>query len=58
MSHFAFTVAAAAATLACAGAAAQTPNPAPVTVRGHYDNAVGSSDAASQGVINAELLMT
>ncbi len=27
-----------------------------VTVRGHYDNAVGSSDAASQGVINAELL--
>lgn len=27
-----------------------------VTVRGHYDNAVGSSDAASQGVIRRELL--
>ncbi|MCW7536770.1 TonB-dependent receptor [Aquabacterium sp. A7-Y] len=29
---------------------------APVTVRGHYDNAVGSSDAASQGRIRQELL--
>jgi hypothetical protein len=27
-----------------------------VTVEGHYDNAVGSSDAASQGTIRAELL--
>jgi len=27
-----------------------------VEIRGHYDNAVGSSDAASQGVIRAELL--
>lgn len=27
-----------------------------VEIRGHYDNAVGTSDAASQGVINAELL--
>ena len=27
-----------------------------VTVQGHYDNAVGSSDAASQGTIRAELL--
>ena len=27
-----------------------------VEIRGHYDNAVGSSNAASQGVINAELL--
>ena len=50
------TAAAAAAALACAGAAAQATDPAPVIVRGHYDNAVGSSDAASQGVINAELL--
>lgn len=61
----------AAAALACANASAQTPNPpapattiaagaaAPaqtVTVRGHYENAVGSSDAASQGVITSELL--
>jgi outer membrane receptor protein involved in Fe transport len=52
------------AATACAAAHAQTPQPpaaaasAPqsVTVRGHYDNAVGTSDAASQGVINAELL--
>ncbi len=27
-----------------------------VTIRGHYDNTVGSSDAASQGVISAALL--
>ncbi|MBK6471599.1 MAG: TonB-dependent receptor [Betaproteobacteria bacterium] len=27
-----------------------------ITVRGHYDNRVGSSDAASQGVIEGELL--
>ncbi len=27
-----------------------------ITVTGHYDNAVGSSDAASQGVISASLL--
>jgi outer membrane cobalamin receptor len=27
-----------------------------IEVNGHYNNAVGSSDAASQGVINAELL--
>ena len=27
-----------------------------VTVEGHYDNAVGTSDAASQGTIRAELL--
>ena len=27
-----------------------------VTVKGHYDNAVGTSDAASQGVIRGELL--
>jgi len=53
---------------ACAMAHAQSPTQPPtpaataasapetVTVRGHYDNAVGTSDAASQGVINAELL--
>ena len=27
-----------------------------VTVEGHYDNAVGTTDAASQGTIRAELL--
>ncbi|HSW24430.1 MAG TPA: TonB-dependent receptor, partial [Burkholderiaceae bacterium] len=27
-----------------------------ITVQGHYDNAIGSSDAASQGTIRAELL--
>ncbi|MEO6291517.1 MAG: Plug domain-containing protein, partial [Burkholderiaceae bacterium] len=27
-----------------------------VVIKGHYDNAVGTSDAASQGVIGAELL--
>jgi outer membrane receptor protein involved in Fe transport len=40
-----------------AAASAAAPNaPASVTITGHYDNAVGSSDAASQGVIRAELL--
>jgi outer membrane receptor protein involved in Fe transport len=29
---------------------------APLTVQGHYDNGVGTSDAASQGVVNGELL--
>ena len=28
----------------------------PVTVQGNYDNAVGSSDAASQGTVNAKLI--
>jgi hypothetical protein len=66
--HPTFTRAAlaAAAALCCAGAHAQTsPSPAAgkpddnagsVTIRGHYDNAVGTSDAASQGVIERELL--
>ena len=55
--------AALAASLACTAAQAQQaegPAPArldPVQITGgHYDNAVGSSDAASQGVIRAELL--
>ena len=43
-----------------ATAAAESPasaSLAPVTITGrHYDNSVGSSDAASQGVIRAELL--
>jgi len=39
--------------LAAAGASAQTTS---IEITGHYDNAVGSSDAASQGVINAALL--
>lgn len=51
--------AACAAAFACAAAHAQTP-PAPgtetITVQGHYDNAVGTSNAASQGTINARLL--
>ena len=42
-------------TLAGAAAHAHTPA-AVVTVTGHYDNAVGTSDAASQGVIEAALL--
>lgn len=29
---------------------------APVSVTGHYDNSVGSSDAASQGTVNASLI--
>ena len=51
---------------ASAPAGAQTaPDPAaaapvsrlePVTVRGNYDNAVGSSDSASQGSVNATLI--
>ena len=53
-----------AAAFACAPALAQTDAAPPVavvaassiTITGHYDNAVGSSDAASQGVINRELL--
>ena len=50
------TAVAIAAALACAATQAQTQPSPPIVVRGHYDNAVGSSDAASQGVINAELL--
>ena len=61
----------AAALLICAGAQSQptsTPTPTStdaeattsgtqsITVRGHYNNAVGSSDAASQGVIGSALL--
>ena len=42
-------------TLAAAVAQAHTPA-APVVITGHYDNAVGTSDAASQGVIEAGLL--
>jgi outer membrane receptor protein involved in Fe transport len=40
---------------ACVGAHAQ-PFTQSITVTGHYENAVGSSDAASQGVIHRELL--
>jgi hypothetical protein len=39
----------------CPCALAQA-EPERVVIQGHYDNAVGSSDAASQGRINAELL--
>jgi outer membrane receptor protein involved in Fe transport len=48
------------ATTVPAGAWAQAATPAatlpPVQVSGHYDNAVGTSDAASEGTIRAELL--
>ena len=62
------TAAAALALLASSGATAQSPPPAAaatttaatntpsITIEGHYDNTVGSSDAASQGVIGAALL--
>ena len=64
MNKTSWATAAAAALLACASAQAQTaaapaapPEPSQtVTVQGHYNNAVGSSDAASQGVIGAALL--
>ena len=35
---------------------AQSPVLEPVTVSGHYDNAIGSSDAASQGSVTASLI--
>ena len=49
--HFPRAAVAAACLCACAVQAQES-----ITVRGHYDNAVGTSDAASQGVIEAELL--
>jgi outer membrane receptor protein involved in Fe transport len=52
MHSFRLAAAALAAAAACAAVRAQST----VTVTGHYDNAVGSSDAASQGVIRRELL--
>jgi hypothetical protein len=57
MNRFVYSTVAAAVAIAClaAGAHAQT-TPQSITIKGHYDNAVGSSDAASQGVINKELL--
>jgi TonB dependent receptor/TonB-dependent Receptor Plug Domain len=64
MHPFPLCAAALAAALTCAAARAQTQAPADtasapsqsITIRGHYDNAVGTSDAASQGTINRELL--
>ncbi|MBZ2209832.1 TonB-dependent receptor [Massilia soli] len=48
------------AALVCAGGvAAEEPVAAAVTVvtvAGHYNNAIGSSDAASEGTVNAELI--
>jgi hypothetical protein len=54
-------LAAAAAVLACTSVSAHGPGglsgaPQRVQVTGHYDNRVGSSDAASQGTIGAALL--
>ncbi|MCY7314911.1 MAG: TonB-dependent receptor [Rubrivivax sp.] len=49
--------AAAAALLVPSLATAQTSSAPPsIVIQGHYDNAVGSSDAASQGVIGSALL--
>ena len=46
--------------MASAGTANTTPNPAealpPVVVQGTYDNAIGTSNAASQGVVTAKLI--
>jgi outer membrane receptor for Fe3+-dicitrate len=42
--------------LASAQQATVTTQLAPVIVKGNYDNAVGSSDAASQGTVNAALI--
>jgi outer membrane receptor protein involved in Fe transport len=53
------TAIAAATAAACLGVHAQPSTSSAsqsITITGHYDNAVGSSDAASQGVINRELL--
>ena len=45
------------ASTACAQTIANAAAPlAPVTVFGHYDNAVGTSDAASQGSVTAKLI--
>jgi outer membrane receptor protein involved in Fe transport len=46
---------AAAIALLCTGMAQAQPTPS-VTIQGHYDNAVGTSDAASAGVITGALL--
>ena len=68
MKHTPLRVAAALALLPCASAWAQSPPAAAataatpvaatpsITIQGHYDNAVGTSDSASQGVIGAALL--
>src|SRR5437763_2856054 len=47
---------AAAAALACACAHAQSVELEPVTVQGTYDNAIGTSDAASEGVVTSKLI--
>jgi len=47
---------AAAASLAATLAAAQGTTGTTIEITGHYDNAIGTTDAASQGVINAALL--
>lgn len=56
MHQFRLWVAATLALPVAAAARDQAPPVAVVTVLGHYDNAVGSSDAASQGAIHADLL--
>ena len=44
------------AVCASAHALAQADSPATVRVTGHYDNGVGTSDAASEGTVTAELI--
>jgi outer membrane receptor protein involved in Fe transport len=53
-----FVRATGAVTFAClaAGAAAQGVEFKPVTVEGNYDNGVGTSDSASQGVVTSKLI--
>jgi outer membrane receptor protein involved in Fe transport len=53
---FAPTALALACALAVAGAHAQNVELKPVTVQGNYDNAIGTSDAASEGVITSKLI--
>ena len=38
------------------GSAVQGHELAPIVITGHYDNSIGTSDAASEGVIGPELL--
>ncbi len=64
--HHSHTACAAAALVLCshaalaqnaaASASSDTTVAQRITIEGHYDNAIGSSDAASQGTIRAELL--
>jgi outer membrane cobalamin receptor len=54
--HFTRQIVVSACCLTAGAALAHPGHPSVVTVTGNYDNAVGSSDAASQGAISAALL--